>query len=166
MTTETAEVQVVAPVVTAEKPKVAKKAKVADKSVTKAKATKTAVKIAKAVKPTAKPEVKGYKDNYSTKVYETQTAFLETKLKRATSKFTKLYAHLLPLVKKQAKEIAIDIVGIGMDYVDARLPRYVLGFIDGGENYFVRNPKLKEVQKNDNSGGKTTGLIGCDLIKK
>jgi hypothetical protein len=121
--------------------------------------------INKAVKA-GNGEKEGYKDNYSPKIFETKNSFLETKLKRKTSKFSRFYFFILPLVNKGIKEIKIEVEKIGVDYVDPRLPRYVLGFIKDGENYFVRNPKLKELTKSDNSEGKTTGLIGVELIKK
>lgn len=112
-------------------------------------------------------KVSGYKDAYnSEKVFSSKDEFLVEKLKRKTSKFSRLYNFLLPLVEKKAKEIKIEVEKIGIDYVDPRLPRYVLGFIKNGETYYVRNPKLKELVKSDNSEGKTTGLVAVELVQK
>ena len=85
----------------------------------------------------AKPEG-GYKDPYSGKVYESKEAFVAMKTKEGkNTNFALLYGHLFDVVKKGTKEANVDVQKVGLKTMDSRLPRYVLGFIKGGQDYKV-----------------------------
>lgn len=90
----------------------------------------------------AKAAVAGYKDGYSKKEYASKEAFKEMKLKHENTAFTKLYKALLPIVNKGQATGTIDVSKMDLDHIDARLPRYVLGFIEGGEKYKSKNTKF------------------------
>jgi len=76
-----------------------------------------------------------YKDAYSGKEYASKAVFLAMKLAHTKTNFTKLHVALLSAVNSGKKEIVVDVKAIGMETMDSRLPRYVLGFINGGKDY-------------------------------
>ena len=82
-----------------------------------------------------KPKKDEYKDAYSSKVYKNVDTFLKMKLSHLNTNFTKLYKGLYKIVKSGKKETIIDVRTLGMETMDIRLPRYVLGFINGGKDW-------------------------------
>jgi len=88
---------------------------------------------------TKKPKQdKKYKDAYSSKEYESQEKFLAMKLSHTKTNFTKLYQGLYKVVQGGKKENVVNVEKLGLETMDARLPRYVLGFIKGGKEYKVK----------------------------
>ena len=101
---------------------------------------------AKGTKPRAAKVAKAegkYKDPYSGKEYESKAAFCAMKLGHKNTNFTRLYNGFQEVVAAGAPETLIDIKALGMETMDPRLPRYVLGFINGGENYKAAQDKEK-----------------------
>ena len=77
-----------------------------------------------------------YKDPYSGKVYASKEAFLEMKLSHKNTNFTKLYNAVKGIVESGVSETVVFLdTDARLETMDDRLPRYVLGFINGGENY-------------------------------
>ena len=102
--------------------------------------TKTNEGVTKVTKSESKG---GYKDSYSKKEYESKEAFRDMKLRHEATAFTKLHNHLISIVSKGQKDATIDVTKIlGLNHVDARLPRYVLGFINGGDSYKTKITKF------------------------
>ena len=88
-------------------------------------------------KPNKKKEVQEvkYKDPYSSKEYASKLAFLTMKLSHTKTNFSKLFYALHEVVKSGKQEAVVSLSKIGLETMDARLPRYVLGFIKEGDKY-------------------------------
>ena len=94
---------------------------------------------AQAGKPKVAEKKEVYKDPYSSKEYESKEAFLAMKLAHTKTNFTKLHNALLAAVNSGKKEVTVDIKVAGLETMDERLPRYVLGFIKGGKEYKTKH---------------------------
>ena len=100
--------------------------------------------VAQAVASTAKPG-DSYKDGYSKKEWDSKQAFKEMKLKHVNTAFTKLHNVLEPAINQGVQEASFDVTKLlGLKHIDARLPKYVLSFINGGTEYKVKNTKFGE----------------------
>lgn len=117
----------------------------------------------------------GYRDPYSKKVYESKEAFIEMKLSHEKAKYTILFKHMFPLVEKGQKEILIMVSDAGLDWIDKRLPVYILDhmktkgiklYSKNAENYKVSLTPTKDFKKEDLNETKVKGLVKFTLVKK
>ena len=119
-------------------------------------------KVIKTKKVNSKKEVKGFKDGYTNKVYESVKDYLDSKSKRKNTKGGKLFIYVSPLLLKKSKEIIIDVKKIGVDYLDPRFLNLIRKVgKDLGLNYREVPLSRKEITtpKTNGVGGSTSGLV-------
>lgn len=115
----------------------------------------------------------GYKDGYNcTKVYASKDVFLtDVKLAgKKETKFSVIFNAVKVLLAKNPKEAKIDVTRLFLHkkpirYTDARMPRYVLGFLPNGSGYRIRDAVSKVMQSDREGGGELNGLVSFKLVK-
>ena len=133
-------------------------------------------KIKKAKKVSEVKKVEGFKDGYSTKVFNSTADALELKLKRIT-KASILLNYLVDKINSNKKVIDVNFKELFKDakserikgsiYGDKRFPAYALKLFNSEKKYFVRDKIIKEVSKDGNSGGVVPeALLSFKLILK
>ena len=155
----------------------------------KTKTSKSNVKRARKISPSADPvkkindvvstvlsddkaeEKKGYTGGYGKTRYDSPNAYAEMKTKRTGSKYNVLKAAMEAFMSKGKKKFAIDMLEIGLSYVDSRLPKHILDHTEYKGVYkaiYEPSKDIKQVPKSDKSGlvgTMTMGLVRCDFVK-
>ena len=121
------------------------------------------------VKKAKSLKVKEVFKSLSGKTYESKEVYLEEKLKRANTKFTKGFKLIESKIKIKKNRISINLLeeikeGLSPDLITNRNKGF-LGLIPYGEKYRIENTVIKNLPKKNKSNGTSDLITKFDLVR-